>query len=139
VGGTWVRTGLPQALASATYDAANRISTWSGQALSYDANGNLASDGLTSYTWNSRNQLAGLSGAASTSFAYDATGQRRARTTSGTTSYLYDGANAAQELVGGSPTATVMTGGLDEMFQRTDGSGTRAVLTAMFAVSFFSG
>jgi RHS repeat-associated protein len=129
VGGTFARTGLPPALASATYDAANRIATWSGQTLSYDANGNLASDGLTSYTWNARNQLAGLSGAASASFAYDATGQRRARTTSGTTSYLYDGANAAQELVGGAVTATVMTGGVDEVFQRTDGAGTRGVLT----------
>jgi len=129
VGGTFARTGLPQALGSATFDAANRIATWSGQALSYDANGNLASDGLTSYTWNARNQLAGLSGATSAAFAYDARGQRRARTTSGTTSYLYDGANAAQELVGGTATANVLTGGIDEVFQRTDGSGTRAVLT----------
>jgi hypothetical protein len=40
VGGTFARTGLPQALASATFDAANRIATWDGQALSYDANGN---------------------------------------------------------------------------------------------------
>src|SRR5207245_1444397 len=56
VGGTWARTGLPQALASATYDAANRLMTWAGQNFSYDANGNLASDGLTSYAWNARNQ-----------------------------------------------------------------------------------
>jgi hypothetical protein len=129
VGGIFARTGLPQALASATFDAANRIATWSGQALSYDANGNLASDGLTSYTWNARNQLAGLSGAASASFAYDGGGQRRTRTTTGATSYLYDGVNAAQELVGGSATATVLTGGVDEVFQRADGAGTRAVLT----------
>jgi RHS repeat-associated protein len=129
VGGTFARTGLPQALASATYDAANRIATWSGQALSYDANGNLASDGLTSYTWNARNQLAAITGATGASFAYDATGQRRARTTSGTTSYLYDGANAAQELVGGSSTANVLTGGIDEVFQRTDSAGVRAMLT----------
>ena len=129
VGGTWARTGLPQTLASATYDAANRIATWAGQAVAYDANGNLLSDGLTSYAWSARNQLAGLSGAASASFAYDATGQRRAKTTSGSTSYLYDGANAAQELVGGSPTATVLAGGVDEVFQRTEGAGTRAVLT----------
>jgi RHS repeat-associated protein len=54
---------------------------------------------------------------------------RRARTTSGTISYLYDGVNAAQEVVGGSPTATVLAGGVDEVFQRTDGAGTRAVLT----------
>jgi RHS repeat-associated protein len=129
VGGSFARTGLPQALASATYDAGNRLATWSGQALSYDANGNLASDGLTSYTWDARNQLAAISGATSASFTYDATGRRRARTTTGATSFLYDGANATQELVSGSPTATVMTGGIDEVFQRTDGAGTRAVLT----------
>jgi YD repeat-containing protein len=97
--------------------------------VAYDANGNLLSDGLTSYAWNARNQLAGLTGAASASFAYDAQGQRRARTTSGTTSYLYDGPNAAQELVGGSATASVLAGGVDEVFQRIDGAGTRAVLT----------
>jgi hypothetical protein len=28
VGGSFARTGLPGALASATYDAANRLSTW---------------------------------------------------------------------------------------------------------------
>ncbi len=129
VGGTWARTGLPQAVAGATYDAANRITAWAGQPLSYDANGNLASDGPTSYTWNARNQLASLSGAASGSFAYDAQGRRRVRTTGGATSYLYDGANAAQELVGGSPTANVLTGGVDEVFQRTESAGASAVLT----------
>ncbi len=129
VGGRWARTGLPQAVAGATYDAANRITAWAGQPLSYDADGNLASDGPTSYAWNARNQLASLSGAASGSFAYDAQGRRRVRTTGGATSYLYDGANAAQELVGGSPTANVLTGGVDEVFQRTEGAGTSAVLT----------
>jgi RHS repeat-associated protein len=129
VGGTWARTGLPQPVVSATYDAANRIAAWAGQPLSYDANGNLASDGLASYTWNARNQLTSLSGALNGSFAYDAQGRRRVRTTSGTTSYLYDGANAAQELVGGNPTANILTGGVDEVFQRTDSAGASAVLT----------
>jgi hypothetical protein len=78
-----MRTGLPQPLVSASYDAANRIATWAGRSFGYDPNGNLASDGLTSYTWNARNQL-----------AYDGVGRRRARTTSGSTSYLYDGINA---------------------------------------------
>jgi YD repeat-containing protein len=80
VTGSWARTSLPEALGAATYDAANRILTWSGQAYSYDANGNLASDGLTSYAWNARNQLTGLSGATSASFAYDGTSRRRAKT-----------------------------------------------------------
>jgi RHS repeat-associated protein len=129
VGGAWARTGLPPALASASYDAGNRMTVWAGQAWSYDANGNLASDGLISYAWNARGQLAGLNGATTASFAYDAMGRRRARTTSGTTIYLYDGVNAAQELVGGSSTATTLTGGIDEAFQRTEGAAARAVLS----------
>lgn len=129
VGGTWARTGLPQAVPGATYDAANRIATWNGAAFSYDANGNLTSDGLSSYVWNARNQLVGLSGAASASLAYDGVGRRRAKTVSGPTSFLYDGANAAQELIGGSPTANVLAGGIDEVFERTEGAGTRALLT----------
>jgi YD repeat-containing protein len=89
-----MRTGLPQPLVSASYDAANRIATWAGRSFGCDPNGSLASDGLTSYTWNARNQLTGLSGGASASFAYDGVGRRRERTTSGSTSYLYDGINA---------------------------------------------
>jgi RHS repeat-associated protein len=129
VTGSWARTSLPEALSAATYDAANRILTWAGQAYSYDANGNLASDGLTSYTWNARNQLTGLSGGSSASFEYDGLGRRRARTTIGATSFLYDGVNTAQELVGGSPTANLLTGSIDELFQRTDTRGATAALT----------
>ena len=73
--------------------------------------------------------LAALNGATSTSFAYDATGRRRAKTTSGTITLLYDGANVAQELVGGSPTANVSSGDIDEVFQRAEGTGLRSVLT----------
>src|SRR5437867_4927630 len=65
VGGAWARTGLPGVLTSATYDAANRIATWGNTSFSYDPNGNLTDDGSTTYTWNARNQLTGLSGGAS--------------------------------------------------------------------------
>jgi hypothetical protein len=40
-GGSWARTGLPGALASATYDAANQIATWASTSFTYDSNGNL--------------------------------------------------------------------------------------------------
>ena len=89
----------------------------------------MQSDGLTSYLWNARNQLAGISGATSASFAYDAAGRRRTKTTSGTTSFLYDGVNAAQELVAGSPAATTLTSGINQVFQRTEGAATRAAST----------
>jgi YD repeat-containing protein len=80
IGGTWARTNLPAALASATYDAANQITAWGSTSFSYDANGSLTSDGAQTYTWNARNQLTGLSGGASASFQYDGLGRRRAKT-----------------------------------------------------------
>ena len=119
-------------MTSATYDAANQIATWGGTGFTYDPNGSLTSDGTTTYTWNVRNQLTGLSGGASASFAYDGFGRRRGKTMSGTsTNFLYDGLNIVQELTsGGTPTANLLTGlGIDEAFTRTDASGTSTLLT----------
>ena len=125
VGGTWARTNLPAALSSATYDAANQILMFGGTTFTYDANGSLTDDGVRAYSWNARNQLAGLSGGATASFLYDGSGRRRAKTFSGgSTSFLYDGFNAVQELSSGSPVANMLTGlGIDEVFRRNDGSG----------------
>ena len=131
VGGTWARTNLPAPLASATYDAANRIATWGGVSSTYDLNGNLTNDGTTSYTWNARDQLTGLSGGTSASLANDALGRRRSKTIgSTTTAFLYDGDDAVVELSGTTPTATRLTGvTIDETFIRTDGGGSLALLT----------
>jgi RHS repeat-associated protein len=130
-GGTWARANLPAALTSATYDAANQISTWAGTTFTYDSNGNLTGDGTKSYTWNVRNQLTAISGAITATFNYDGFGRRRARTVSGTTTqFLYDGLNPVQELSGGTPTATLLTGlDIDSYFTRTDASGERNFLT----------
>ena len=130
VGGSWARTGLPTALASATYDAANQIATWAGTSLTYDANGNLTNDGTKTYTWNARNQLSGLSGGVSASFQYDGFGRRRVKTVSGTsTSFLYDRLNIVQELTSGSPSANILPGvGIDEWLTRTDGAGARQLM-----------
>src|SRR5205823_4606603 len=57
-GGSLARTSLPLAVNAATYDAANELSARDGGTLTYDANGNLTNDGLNTYTWNERNQLA---------------------------------------------------------------------------------
>jgi RHS repeat-associated protein len=131
VGGTYARTGLPAALASATYDDANQVATWAGTNFSYDSNGNLTSDGAKAYSWNARNKLTGISGGATASFGYDGFGRRRTTTVSGTTTeFLYDGLNPVQELSGGSPTANLLTGlGIDEYFTRTDAAGVRNFLT----------
>jgi len=45
------------------------------------------------------------------------------------TSYSYDGANAVQEVIGGTNTANSLSGGIDEVFQRTDSAGARSFLT----------
>src|SRR6266571_5982563 len=45
VGGSFAQTGLPTAVTSATYDAANELTNWNGLTISYDLNGNMLSDG----------------------------------------------------------------------------------------------
>jgi RHS repeat-associated protein len=93
--GTFAKLLMPNPVANATYDAANRLTNWGGIALSYDANGNLASAGNNSLTWNARDQLVATAAGNST-FSYDATGRRASSTVSGvSTSYLWDGPNPA--------------------------------------------
>jgi RHS repeat-associated protein len=123
VGGSYARTGLPSALALANYDAANRLSSWGSSTINYDGNGNLLSDGANNYVWNARNQLASISGATTANFQYDPFGRRSSKSINGTTTgFLYNGFNVAQELSGSTPTANLLTGGLDEVFARTDTS-----------------
>src|SRR5262249_57177757 len=120
-----------QALASATYDGSNSLVTWGGQIFSYDSNGNSGSDGPTSYLWNARDQLIGLSGGVSASFAYDGTGRRRGKTVAGTTTnFLYDGPNFVQELTGANAQVANLLGGfgMDKTFTRTDAIGSRTFL-----------
>jgi RHS repeat-associated protein len=126
MGGSLARVGLPAALSSASFDAANRMTSRGGVTMTYDANGNLTNDGSQTFTWNSRDQLTAVGSA---SFAYDAGGRRRSRTVAGgTTGFLYDGANPIQEIVGGSPSANVLGGmALDEVYQRTDAAGARSL------------
>jgi YD repeat-containing protein len=65
-GGTFARTNLPPALASATYNANNQQTAFGTTTETYDLNGNLATfmdaGGTTTDTWNARNQLTGISG-----------------------------------------------------------------------------
>ncbi|HMA79974.1 MAG TPA: RHS repeat domain-containing protein, partial [Candidatus Binatia bacterium] len=65
-GGSFARTGIPQAVGMTAYDAANHQTTFADKTLTYDNNGNLQTitdaSGTTTYTWNARNQLVGISG-----------------------------------------------------------------------------
>jgi RHS repeat-associated protein len=128
IGGSLAQTALPQAMNGPTYNAANRLTQKGSTTLTYDANGNLTNDGNNTYTWDARNQLVGISGAVAASFQYDAFGRRVRTTINGATKdYLYDGVNVVQEKVGGSPTANMLTGDVDEIFSRTE-SATQSVL-----------
>lgn len=130
VGGSFARTNLPQATATLPYNAANRLTKWGAKSLTYDANGNLLGDGVNKYSWDARNRLVSVSGPGlAAGFTYDAYGRRVKKTVNGvSTDYLYDGDNAVQEKVGGTPTANMLTGAVDELFVRRDAAGTHAVL-----------
>ncbi len=44
VGGSYARTGTPQAASAASYKVINQLTNWNGMNLAYDANGNLTRD-----------------------------------------------------------------------------------------------
>lgn len=129
--GSWARLELPAALASGTYDDANRLTGRGLASYTYDDNGNLTSDGGQSYAWNARGELSGLSGGSpSASFAYDAFGRRREATIGGTTtSFRYDADNAIVETTGGSSVRILAGLGTDSALTRTVSSDTEALLT----------
>ncbi|WP_194714285.1 RHS repeat-associated core domain-containing protein [Noviherbaspirillum soli] len=131
--GTLAPTSVPEAMPVATYGPGNRLQSWSGQAITHDANGNMTSDGTRSYTWDARNQLASITGPESmqASFRYDAFGRRVSRTVNGVqTGYVYDGINLVQELGTTGASASLLTGlGVDEYYRRTDAAGPRDMLT----------
>lgn len=116
-------TALPQAV-TAAYDAANELTTYNNPTpnLTYDANGNLTSDGIKTYTWNSRNQLIAISGGGiNASFVYDAVGRRISKTINGVrTDFQYDGNDIIAEIGGGSAVnATyIRTHNIDEPLAR---------------------
>jgi RHS repeat-associated protein len=127
IGGTWARTGIPDAINSATYNAANHQTAFGNKSLTYDNNGNLQSitdpGGTTTYTWNARNQLGGISGpGVSASFVYDGTGRREKKTIGGNlTEFLFSGFNPVQETSGANVLANILPAtGIDEFLTRTD-------------------
>jgi RHS repeat-associated protein len=133
VGGSLARITLPTALGSATYNAASRITAWDALSPTYDNAGQMTSDGTYTYTWNARGELTQVKQGAATiaTYAYDAFGRRTNKTISGTTTrFAYDGTNLIQEQDGaGTPIANMLTGGVDEVFSRTDSAGSRYFLS----------
>ncbi|WP_332748389.1 RHS repeat-associated core domain-containing protein, partial [Hydrogenophaga sp.] len=125
---------------TATYDAANRMSTVTltiggtskSYTLTHDANGNLTrkqnttdSQDLTIYTWDGNNRLTQITQPGLTaSFSYDAFGRRiqSSITKGGSTStvqYLYEGLQSLGEIRDGKLSRRLLTGlALDETIAR---------------------
>jgi RHS repeat-associated protein len=80
-------------------------------------NDNMLSDGSNTFSWNAQ-PGAPLN---SVSLQYDGFGRRTKNTQN--TSFLFDGANAVQELSGSTATANLISGGIDEVFTRSDVTG----------------
>jgi RHS repeat-associated protein len=123
-------TLLPDAV-QAAYDAANEQiqfdSTTPNQ--TYDANGNLTSQtdasGITTYTWDSRNRLVGISGpGVSADFTYDLLDRRIEKSINGiSTQFQYDANNIVAQIGGGSIGATYLRSlTIDELFLRRSDS-----------------
>ena len=132
--GSFATDVLPTATTQpATFDLNDRKTSFNGQVLSYDANGNLTSDGTNTYTWNARNQLTAISqgGATQMSYAYDALGRRISKAVQGgtPTQFLYDGNNAVQEAQGSTINPILVGLGIDERFARNDVTGRTYLLT----------
>ncbi len=130
-GGSHVNLNLPAAVTGRTYNANNQL-TIAGYA--YDSNGRLTSNGATLFSWDTRNQLAQMSGGVSGQFSYDALGRRIRKSINATAKqFLYDGPNIIQELSDGAtpPLTTSMLTGLDidEAFGRTRGTVKMEYLT----------
>ncbi|HTV84822.1 MAG TPA: RHS repeat-associated core domain-containing protein, partial [Dyella sp.] len=116
----------------ATFDLNDRETSFNGQALSYDADGNLTSDGTNTYTWNARNQLTQIiqNGNVQLSYSYDALGRRTSKVVQGAaTQFLYDENNVVQETQGGTTNPILVGLGVDERFARNDVTGRVYYLT----------
>ncbi|CAJ5349813.1 RHS repeat-associated core domain protein [Burkholderia pseudomallei] len=126
--GTFATDVLPTATTQpATFDLNDRTTSFNGQALTYDANGNLIGDGTNTYQWNARNQLTQVSqnGVPQLSYTYDSLGRRTSKAVQGgtPTQYLYDRFNAVQETQGSAINPILNGLGIDERFARNDVTG----------------
>lgn len=70
----------------------NRIASVNGTAFSYDASGNVTSDGARTFTYDAESRIASVSGFSSESYSYDA-GNRRVKKVMGgaVTHYIWEG------------------------------------------------
>jgi RHS repeat-associated protein len=140
LGGAWTRSDLP-AVAAGIYDDANELSQWlTGGAtaeFSYDADGNVLSDGTRSYEWDAQGRLVSvMPEPLSATFEYDALGRRVRKSVSSLTSqFVFDDLNPVQEKdADGNVRANVLAGlGIDEVIRRTTGVGGSPIVRVLLA------
>ena len=95
------RDSIPM-LSEKTYNvnSLNQYSSVNGTSWSYDADGNLLSNGIQNYTWDIKNRLIGVN--SNISYVYDHNDLRVLKTKSGiTTRYYYDGSLLLAEKING--------------------------------------
>ena len=101
--------------------------TGAGASFTYDANGNLTSDGVKTYTWDAENRLVSVAQGGTTlaSFTYNKDGIRTSKTAGGvTTSYALDGDSVVEERPGAGGTIKHFQGpGIDNVLATVDASG----------------
>jgi len=125
-GGTLAQTTLPDAVASANYDAANRQLQFGQHSMTYDPAGNMISmttpAGITNLLWDARHRLTRMTGpAVAADFSYDALGRRRTKQTSNQLSqFLYDGLNVLSENAGATRNNYLGSLGIDEPWAKND-------------------
>jgi RHS repeat-associated protein len=103
------------------------------KSFTYDANGNMTSDGTRTYEWDAENRLVTVKEGANTiaSYAYNAGGFRTSKTVGGaTTTYLLEDARVVEERSGaGGATKHFYGPGIDDVLGMQDGSGAVSFLT----------
>ncbi|MEA3034703.1 MAG: hypothetical protein QOH04_462 [Sphingomonadales bacterium] len=99
---TYAWTGHYNVNRSYTSNGLNQYTASGSVTLSYDANGNLTSDGTTSYVYDDENHLVSASGGHSATLAYDPLGRlwQTVGSVTGTTEFEYDGDRLLEEFNG---------------------------------------
>ncbi len=118
---------IDKTVTSTSLNANNQYLSVGSDTLQHDSNGNLSTNAQTTYQWDVRDRLIGLTGSGVTaSFSYDALGRRKSKTVNGTTTtFLYDGSDILQD-----STASYLHGpGVDNIFSRTVASSNEYFLT----------
>ena len=143
VSGSLARTLLPDPVAAAGYDAANRQLSFGDKVMTYDANGNVGSigepSGTTTLAWDMRDRLVGVTTpSTSAGWTYDPAGRRvRSRVNQNELAHLYDGHDIVQTHSPEGTTTFLRTLAIDETLARdaaefylSDALGSTLALTA---------